>query len=161
LLERALPIFKKHYGPDHFKEAIVLVNLSIAYCGLGNYKEQKELLERALPFLEGQDAESFEFGILLVNLDNAYMGLHNPNKAKELVECALPIVEKHYGSEHVQVANVLIKLGATYEALGDPNKAKELLERALPVVEKHNHPVVTNLREQLNKLNIFIACFWK
>ena len=55
LLERALAIQEKHYGPDHFEVAITLVNLGNAYGDLGDPQKQKELLERALPIFERQN----------------------------------------------------------------------------------------------------------
>ncbi len=47
LLERALPIFEKHYGPDHPEVAKLLADLCDVYGALGDHKKQKELFERA------------------------------------------------------------------------------------------------------------------
>ena len=48
LLERALVIQERHYGPEHPQVAITLTNLGIAYGDLGDTARKKELLERAL-----------------------------------------------------------------------------------------------------------------
>ncbi|WP_374698250.1 tetratricopeptide repeat protein [Wolbachia endosymbiont (group B) of Limnophora tigrina] len=45
LLERALPIFEKHYGLDHVQVAKQLTNLGNAYGNSGDSQKQKELLE--------------------------------------------------------------------------------------------------------------------
>nr|WP_264374051.1 tetratricopeptide repeat protein [Wolbachia endosymbiont (group A) of Lasioglossum malachurum] len=47
LFERALPIFEKHYGPDHPEVAKLLADLCDVYGALGDHKKQKELFERA------------------------------------------------------------------------------------------------------------------
>ncbi|MGL9731258.1 MAG: tetratricopeptide repeat protein [Wolbachia sp.] len=52
MLEQALPIFEKHYDPDHFEVAKLLINLSIAYGALGDHEKQKMLFERALPIIK-------------------------------------------------------------------------------------------------------------
>ncbi|WCR53664.1 MAG: hypothetical protein PG981_000686 [Wolbachia endosymbiont of Ctenocephalides orientis wCori] len=52
MLEKALVIKERHYGPDHFEVAKTLANLGTAYGDLGNHNKQKELLERAIPIFE-------------------------------------------------------------------------------------------------------------
>ncbi len=141
LLEQALSIFKKYYGPYNFQVAIALANLGIAYGDLGNHRRQKELLKQALPILEKHyGSDHFQVAIILTNLSNAYGGLGNPQKAKELLEQALAIQEKHYGSDHFQVAITLTNLSNAHGDLGNLQKAKELLERALAIQEKHYDP---------------------
>jgi tetratricopeptide (TPR) repeat protein len=48
LLERALAINERHYGPDHPNVATILTNLGNAYGSLGDTQKSRELLERAL-----------------------------------------------------------------------------------------------------------------
>ena len=52
LLERALAIKERHYGPEHPEVAITLFNLGIAYGDLGDTARKKALLERALVIFE-------------------------------------------------------------------------------------------------------------
>ncbi|WP_353282160.1 tetratricopeptide repeat protein [Wolbachia endosymbiont (group A) of Aleiodes leptofemur] len=141
LLEQALSIFKKYYGPYNFQVAIALANLGIAYGDLGNHRRQKELLKQALPILEKHyGSDHFQVAIILTNLSNAYGGLGNHQKAKELLERALAIQEEHYGPDHSQVAVILTNLGIIYGNLGNYEEKKELLERALAIQEKHYEP---------------------
>ena len=85
LLERALPILKKHYGEGHSLVAQVLVNLSISYIALGDYQRAKELLKRALSVLENHYGEDhFEVAKALVNLSNAYIALDDYQRAKRV-----------------------------------------------------------------------------
>ncbi len=52
-------------------------------------------------------------------------------------EIALAIQEKHYGSDHPEVAKLLVNLGDAYGVLGDHKKYKELLKRALAIQKKY------------------------
>ncbi|CAK9253913.1 unnamed protein product, partial [Sphagnum jensenii] len=61
-------------------------------------------------------------------------------KKRELLERALAIKERHYGSDHPEVATTLAILGSAYGKLGDTQKKRELLERALAIKERHNGP---------------------
>ncbi|XCA33130.1 MAG: FxSxx-COOH system tetratricopeptide repeat protein [Wolbachia endosymbiont of Polyergus mexicanus] len=138
LLERALPIFKEYYSPDHFQVVRTLGNLGIVYGALGDHKKAKELFERALAIQEKYyGSDHFEFAKTFVNLGITYGALGNHKRKKELLEQALPIFEKHYGFDHFQVAMVLANLGNVYGNLGNLRKAKKLLERALAIQEKY------------------------
>ena len=76
-------------------------------------------------------------------------------KMRELLERALAIEERHYGSEHVQVALTLNSLGNAYGALGDHEKAKAVLQRALRLMEAHyghqQHPRVAMVMRNLSR----------
>ena len=48
LLERALAIQEREYGPEHREVAITLTNLGNAYGSLGDAQKQKELLHRVV-----------------------------------------------------------------------------------------------------------------
>ncbi|WP_353271775.1 tetratricopeptide repeat protein [Wolbachia endosymbiont (group A) of Nomada goodeniana] len=138
LLERALPILKKHYGSDHFTVAIILEDLGNSCGALGNPQKQKELLEHALPILKKYyGSDHFEVARALVSLGTAYRALGNPQKAKELLEQALPTFKEYYGSDHFTFAIILGNLGIACSTLGNYKKAKELLEQALAIQEKH------------------------
>ena len=52
MLERALAIKEKHFGPDHPKTGITLRLLGIVYYNEGNYEKQRQMLERALAIRE-------------------------------------------------------------------------------------------------------------
>jgi Tfp pilus assembly protein PilF len=52
LLERALAINERHYGPDHPNVATTLTNLGIVYGRSGDTQKSRELLERALAIKE-------------------------------------------------------------------------------------------------------------
>ena len=123
------------------KENILLLQMTAdAYDCLGNYNEQKELLEEALAIKvkHYQTREHIDVAGTLNNLGNAYGSLGNYNKQKELLEEVLDIKVKHYQTrEHIDVAMTLDNLGNAYGRLGNYNKKKELLEEALAIKVKH------------------------
>ncbi|WP_410542233.1 FxSxx-COOH system tetratricopeptide repeat protein [Wolbachia endosymbiont of Tetranychus urticae] len=120
---------------DYVEQLIELMR--DGYYDLGNYKRQKELLEKALPIFEKRySSNHVEVAKTLGNLSNTYGDLGDPNKQKELLERTLDIQERCYGSDHVEVARTLVNLGNAYGDLGDYSKAKELLERALDIKER-------------------------
>jgi hypothetical protein len=47
MLERALAIKEKHYGPDHPEVAITLTNLGNAYGSLGDHAKERDMQARA------------------------------------------------------------------------------------------------------------------
>ncbi|MCA4774749.1 tetratricopeptide repeat protein [Wolbachia endosymbiont of Mansonella ozzardi] len=61
-----------------------------------------------------------------------------------MLKRALVIQEKHYDSDHFEIAITLTNLGTTYYALNNPQETKELLERALSIFE--NIKVLTILK---------------
>ena len=52
MLEQALPILEKHFGPRHPKVASGLVGLGAAYGSLGDHAKQLELLQLAAEIKE-------------------------------------------------------------------------------------------------------------
>ena len=69
LLERALAINEKHYGPDHWQVAATLGNLANAHGDLGDPRTMKSLLERALAIKEKHyGPDHYQVAITLTNL---------------------------------------------------------------------------------------------
>ncbi len=93
MLERALTIQERHYGPDHPEVATTLVNLSNAYESFGDAQKKRELLERALTIKERHYGPYHpELAPILGNLGIAYGSLGDAQKRRELLERALTIV---------------------------------------------------------------------
>ena len=136
MLLKVLVIKDKHYGEQSLEVAETLNVLAIAYRKLGDFRTQKDLLERALKIQESQYL-SHEMGVTLNNLGNAYSCLEDYGKAKEVYERVLKIKEQTFGKRHFEVAATLNNLGKTHRELKDYEKSKEVLERALEVKEQH------------------------
>ena len=60
MLERALAIKERAYGPDHVKLAITLWNLAEVHENLGDTVKQREILERALAINEAYGPDHSE-----------------------------------------------------------------------------------------------------
>ncbi|MDR0288578.1 MAG: tetratricopeptide repeat protein [Rickettsiales bacterium] len=139
---------------EEIKTVFQLLKESFPYGSdkLEDYTQKRQLLPHLEAFLshidswleknpsEKQTIEKDYLVYLLIWMDDGYYDLGNPRRQKELLEWALPIQEKHYGSDHPEVAVILGNLGNVYRALGNPQKSKELLEQALPIFEKHYGP---------------------
>jgi tetratricopeptide (TPR) repeat protein len=90
LLERALTIDERHYGPDHPEVATTLVNLGNAYGSLGDAQKSRELLEHALTINErhyGPDHP--EVAPTLGSLGIAYGYLGDLNKKAKYNSCGI------------------------------------------------------------------------
>ncbi len=155
LLERALPIAKRHYGLAHPNVAIILANLGKAYMKLGDTHKSWKFLKRALIIAEiNYSFDGPEVASTLTNLGELYRTLGDIQKSRESLERALEINERHYGPDHSNVAATLTNLGELYRTLGNIQESRESLERALKINERHygpDHPEVaatlTNLGE--------------
>ena len=155
LLQRALKIFKTHYGPDHYQVAMVLGNLSIAYGTLGDVQQKQILLERALEIQEAHYGKNhYAIANNLMNLGNAYGALGEVHRQRDLYERALKIEEAHYGLNHIKIANTLANLGTAYGDLGDAHQQRALCERALKIKEAHYGPEHSELVAALISLTI-------
>ena len=146
MLLKVLVIKEEHYGEHHPEVAGTLNNLADAYMKLGDYRTQKELLERALKIKENDYFQIFmgkfginprDIGATLTNLGLAYNYLGDYGKDKEVYERALEIQERHHGKDHFVVACTLNNLGLAYYHLKDYEKAIEVYERALKKKEQH------------------------
>ena len=146
MLVKVLAIKEEYYGEHHPEVAGTLNNLANAYYHLGDFRTQKELLERALKIEENDYFQIFfekfgydprDIGVTLNNLGIAYSNLKDYGKAKEVYERALKIQERHYGKDQFEVARTLGNLGCAHRELKDYEKAKEFLERALEIQEQH------------------------
>merc|ERR1712107_858950 len=69
LLERALVIHEKEYGPNHPEITITLLSLGAAFASLGIPELQRDVLERALEIMEREcGPEHHQVGATLFNL---------------------------------------------------------------------------------------------
>jgi tetratricopeptide (TPR) repeat protein len=153
LLERALAIKEREYGPDHREVASTLANLGNVHGALDDPAKKKELLVRALAIQEREyGSEHCIVGNTLGSLGNAHGDLGDPVKRKELLERGLAIQEREYGPDHRNVAITLMNLGNAHGALGDPVKQKELLERALAIEVREYGPDHRNVAITLGSL---------
>src|SRR5271165_5328004 len=83
--------------------------------------------------------------IRLSNKPTTMPALGDHQKECNVLEAILRIKEKHFPSDHPEVAMTLNNLGSAYGSLGDHSKERELLERVLKIEEEYygsDHPDV-------------------
>ena len=104
LLERALAIKERMYGPDHAEVAVSLTNLGNAYGDLGDANKMRDLLERALAIHEHTyGSDHSKVASTLVNLGNACGKLGDCGRKREMLMRALGIQERMHGPSHAEV----------------------------------------------------------
>ena len=107
---------EKKFGKDHLNVATTLTNLGNAHGSLGDYRQKKDLLERALRIKEQHyGKEHSEVAITLTNLGNAHGDLGDHRQKKDLLERALRIKEQPYGKEHPEGALILTNLQCAWK----------------------------------------------
>jgi len=149
-----LIILERHYGPDHVEVAITLVNLGTAYGDLGDAKQMKAFLERALIIQEWHyGPDHVEVARTLTNLGNAYGDLGDMKQKKALLERALIIKERHYGPDHVEVGITVFNLSIAYYVLHQLDTARNICQRALTIFGTQKHPHEETARRALQEIN--------
>ncbi|HUF62583.1 MAG TPA: tetratricopeptide repeat protein [Verrucomicrobiales bacterium] len=145
LMERALKIDEKSFGPEHPDVAIRLNNLATLYQVTNRLAEAEPLMERALKI----DEKSFgpehpEVAIDLNNLAQLYKDTNRLAEAEPLMDRALKIDEKSFGPEHPNVAIRLNNLAQLYQATNRLAEAEPRMRRSvvifLKVFRKTGHP---------------------
>jgi ankyrin repeat protein len=132
---------------------------------LGDTRNQKMLLERALPIFERHLAIQeqhygrmhFELASVLGSLGHLLKELGELTKAKECFERRLEIQENQYGHQHLELVHTLENLGSVLGGLNNGVKSKEYHERALVIKEQHYGP--ENFKVASTLLNIGVALF--
>jgi tetratricopeptide (TPR) repeat protein len=147
VLEKALVIKIKVYGPDHSEVAKTLNNLGIVLRHIGYFKAARKYLERALEIYEKNLPYNHhpEVTPTLDNLATVLADMEDLDGAEEYLERSLKIELNAYGPDDLRVSKTLENLGNVLRLKYDLNKSREYLERALEIYEKRlppDHPDV-------------------
>jgi tetratricopeptide (TPR) repeat protein len=137
-----LKVHELKHDKDDVELAHILNHLGITYGMLDNYKEQKDILSRALTIQLNPKDDKLT-GVMLSNLGVACSYLENYKEAKDYLIQALTIKEKHYGPDHPEIAVTLVNLASVYNYFHNYEKAMESSKRALSIFESwcgKNHP---------------------
>jgi len=141
--EKSLALREHELGSSDIRIAASLLNLSIAYRGLGRTSEALELQTRAVRLFEESLPDSRNLAIALNNLGIDYRDLGRYAEAEPLFRRSLSIMEKSLGPTNPWVGNPLTDLGVLYWKIGRLDEAEKLLQRALKLWEKNpgeKHP---------------------
>jgi nephrocystin-3 len=157
LMEKALQIDEKIYGPDHPNVAIRLNNLAQLLQAKNRLKEAELLMKRALSIDEkyyGHDHPE-----IAISLNNLALLLQATNRLKEaipLMERAVIINETIYGKDHPNFAYMLGNLALLLEEANFFNEAESLKEQALQIDEKSYGPDHPAVARDLNNLALLL-----
>lgn len=133
--------------------AITYNNLAIAYQDLGNYKQAKRLLTKALQL----DTQNFGKNhpntlVSLSNLGVAHRYLGEYEEAINLLQLVLQLNIQNFGKDHPNTAESRSNLANVYTVIGNSKKARELLEITLQwTISKlgEDHPNTATSRSNL------------
>lgn len=78
--------------------------------------------------------------------------LGNTQKARELIEKTLISYEEHYGTDHLETAEVLLNLGKVYLKENKFDKAETVFLKSLKIYNDKNHPEAYIAFENLSDL---------
>lgn len=158
VLERAVEIGEKVYGPEHPGVAAVANNLGLVLRAQGDLGAARKAHERALAIAEKVYGPAHPgVGTMVNNLGSVLLEQGNLHGASKAFERALAIDEEVYGPEHPSVAIRLNNLGSVLRRQGDLEEAGKAFERALAIDEKvygPGHPMVATV---VNNLGLVLA----
>lgn len=153
VLERALAINDKYYGPDDPRRSSIINNLGRVLKRLGNVRQARAHFEAALVLDQAAYGDSHPHVAEVVN--NYGTVLHvtgDAQTARKQFEWALEICRTYYGPEHAKVATVTNNLGYSLANAGDLDRALDHFTRALATAEAScgpDHPLVASIRTNL------------
>ncbi|MFD0987833.1 alpha/beta fold hydrolase [Methyloligella solikamskensis] len=134
LLERALTIRERVFGPDHALVATSLHNLAGVYFDQGREDEANALIVRA----ETIKAEVDGVGDLemmprrIAELSQA----GKPGEALDLAQRYVTLTKERYGPDQPPIVPALLELAFLYETQGRIDQAEALLKEGLAIREK-------------------------
>jgi tetratricopeptide (TPR) repeat protein/CHAT domain-containing protein len=138
LLEQALGVAEKTWGPAHPNVGLSLEILAGAYRDAGRFSDAEPLFQRAIK-IQAKAGNPQIVGTLV-----SYASLCKERgqfpEAEFLLKHALEISEKVGGPNHPGNVSVLTGLGDLYEARGNSALAEPLYKRALAITEKAHGP---------------------
>jgi tetratricopeptide (TPR) repeat protein len=144
MLENALRIAERNYGPDHPSTAVTNMNLAVVLQDLGDFAGARTLLEKAVISAVQNFGPYHQATVMIYsNLAIVLKELGDYNTAKALLEKALLATEKLFGPDHPDTALRYSNLAVMLEGLGDYAGARVLMEKSLRSTELHfgaNHP---------------------
>jgi tetratricopeptide (TPR) repeat protein len=134
VLEGALKIDERVFGPNHYRLATSLNNLGALMAEQGDLEEAQRYIERALKVgKKGFGKSVLNMPVRLNNLGAVLTESGNLVGARTCLEQALKMNEKMYGPNHISVAAIADNLGLLLQDIGDLKGARMYVERALKI----------------------------
>ena len=139
VLEEAVQLQERLYGPEQAEPALTLNYLGVAERELKQYKQAVAAHQRALTILEGQNpADAKLLATTHLALAMAYDGLDLTNEPEEHYRKALKLSEDGRGLENIGLSRVFIRLGRLSVEHGNLHEAQRFIKRAEKVMTARN-----------------------
>jgi tetratricopeptide (TPR) repeat protein len=141
LIERALAISEKKFGPESAEAATALASLGNTRGEAGQFELALASLKRSLLIREKlSPPTSPDLGTTTSNLGTIYLGVGDYGQAMPLLERSVLLLEKSYvphdATSASRFADALNKLGATQNATGRYERGMATLQRSADVTER-------------------------
>jgi tetratricopeptide (TPR) repeat protein len=161
LLEFAVRLDEKDYGPDDPITSIKYGNLANVLRALGEYENSITTHEKTIRINEKNfGLEDTRTAIAYSNLATVLLDVQEFDRARSLLEKAIKINEKDYGPDHAITAIAYSNLALALSGLGEYQDARSLLEKAVQSDETNfgaDHPSTAlkynNLASVLNNMS--------
>ena len=119
IYRRALEIFEKTYGPEHYEVAVTLHGLGAALAARGAFQEAEDHYRRALAIKEKRlGADSPCAALTRQNLGSLLNRTGRVGEAVPLLECAVAVLERQLRRGHPHLALARENLQSAIRALG-------------------------------------------
>ena len=142
LLESALAIRERLFGPNHFLVADTLIRLGLTQSRQGRLMEAEQMQTRAIEILRSQGPEP-ELAAALNNLGSVMSAQGRSKEAESRIREAIAIWERAGNPDDPRLAGGLLNLGILLQARKQFDEADRFLARARRIDEKAlppNHP---------------------
>ena len=158
LLEQALAIGERVFGPEDVRVALTLDYLGVVLADRGDYTRAARQLERALAIRRKQlGSDHEEVAVTLAELGRVYQDEGLNQRAEPLHREALAIRRKVLGNEHRETAVSLSDLASVLRLNGNLDDAETLLKQCLELNRRtrgEDHP---NTSTTLHDLTLITA----
>ena len=162
---RALKMYEKKSGADHFLVASVLNNLGAVYRAMSLYEKAEAVYQRALTINEKTfNPEHLNVATILVNLGYLYYTKGEYSKVEPLYRRALSIREKQLGFDSIEAGIVINNLALLYRVKGDYPQALQSVQKVLTIFEKNlpsEHPNIALIMANLAAINTEVGDYEK
>jgi tetratricopeptide (TPR) repeat protein len=125
LIEQAIALFRKVYGPQHTAIAHCLSSISAGYFGRGNYTRAKSYAQQAWDMYVNMDLEEHDdVVVILIQLVSCSFLLNEHEEAKSYLEQAQEIAKKnpspYVSKQTLEILNQALK--------APPSVARQMME---------------------------------
>jgi CHAT domain-containing protein/Tfp pilus assembly protein PilF len=159
LLERALELRVKQFGPGDLKTASAQYALAMTYYQQGRFTEAKSLLEKSLETRERKlGFEDRQVALSASGLGAVYAAIGQPDAACSFYGRGIRILIKGNGRDVVNACTLLNNMALLYAGLGQFEQAEDQLKRCLELAKKAFGPDDIRIVNYLNSLATVYSC---